>query len=226
MAGNYYDTLLDPVANDLAYQFWLRKTRARITDPEKADILAPIKAPHILGGKRPSLEQNYYEKINLPNVHIVNAKKTPIVKFTQQGLMTSDGKDHKFDVIVLATGYDAVSGSLSNIDITGLGGERLVDKWKSGVYTHLGLAAANFPNFFFTYGPQSPTAFSNGPSCVEPQCDWIIQVLSQMKTKGQTRINATRDAELEWKKTINSISEATLVHHVDSWQVPTCRRPQ
>lgn len=217
MTGSYNDIITDPAANNLTYNFWLKKTRARITDPKKADIVAPLRAPHAFGGKRPSLEQDYYEKINRSNVHIVPVKSNPIIEFTTEGLLTADGKEHKVDIIALATGYDAVTGSLNNINIAGLGGQLLADKWKSGVYTYLGMSTAGFPNFFFTYGPQSPTAFANGPSCVEPQCDWLVQVLCGLRDKGLTRIDAKEDAEREWKQTVNAISEMTLVHQVDGW---------
>jgi cation diffusion facilitator CzcD-associated flavoprotein CzcO len=207
------------VANRLAYDFWAKKTRARITDATKADILAPLEPLHPFGAKRPSLEQNYYEELNRPNVHVVSVKQTPITRFCPEGVVTSDGKVHEADLIVLGTGFDAVTGGLKNITITGLDGQLLSDKWKSGTYTNLGLATAGFPNFFFTYGPQSPTAFSNGPTCVETQGDWIAEVLVKMRESGLTRINATKEAENEWKAKVNLFSERTLLHDTDSWSV-------
>lgn len=205
------------MCNRYAYDFWLRKTRSRIPDAEKAEILAPLEPLHPIGAKRPSLEQDYYEQMSRPNVDLVSVVKTPIVEFVQDGIITSDGKLHRADIIALATGFDAVTGGLINIKITGKGGRRLAEKWQSGTATNLGISTAGFPNFFFTYGPQSPTAFSNGPSCVEAQSDWIAEVLVKMRDRGLSRIDAEEEAEQEWRKLVNSLCEMTLLPSVDSW---------
>lgn len=179
--------------------------------------MAPSVAPHPFGAKRPSLEQDYYEKIDRPNVNVVSVKETPITEFTMDGLVTSDGKVHRADIIALATGYDAVTGSFKDIDIRGLGSRKLNDKWNSDTRTYLGMATQGFPNLFFTYGPQSPGAFANGPSCIEPQCDWIAKVLSRLLDQGLSRIDAEEDAEQQWSATVNAIMKATLISGTKSW---------
>lgn len=209
----------DPVANRHCYDFWARKTRARIEDKDIAEILAPLEPPHPFGAKRPSLEQDYYDRFNQPNIHVVSVKKTPIVKVVPEGIVTADGKVHKMDIIALATGFDAVTGGLKDISMTGVGGQTLSEKWNLGTWTYLGMTTSGFPNFFFTYGPQAPTAFSNGPACLEPQCDWIVQLLTEMRESGLKRIDAKKEAEEEWRNLVNSQSEQTLRHNTKSWYV-------
>jgi cation diffusion facilitator CzcD-associated flavoprotein CzcO len=219
MSRSYNDLLTNAESNRTAYDFWRRKTQERIPDKQKADILAPEEPPHPFGAKRPSLEQNYYEQISRDNVELVDLKKTTIEEFTENGILTSDGTHHEVDMVAMATGFDAVTGGLKKIAITGLGGQLLNDKWEYGTHTYLGITTVGFPNFFFTYGPQSPTAFANGPSCIEPQCDWIANMLTTMRDSGYKGINAKQEGETEWKNTVNKISEMTLVHGVDSWYV-------
>jgi cation diffusion facilitator CzcD-associated flavoprotein CzcO len=150
-------------------------------------------------------------------VHAISVKKTPIVEVVPEGIVTSDGKLHELDIIALATGFDAVTGGLKDIKMTGLGGKLLADKWEKGTWTYLGMATSGFPNFFFTYGPQAPTAFSNGPACLEPQCDWIVQVLTEMREKALTRIDTKKQAEEDWRALVNTQSEQTLRHNTESW---------
>jgi cation diffusion facilitator CzcD-associated flavoprotein CzcO len=221
LANNYSDMLTDKVANMEAYRFWLKKVRARITDPEKREILAPIEPPHPFGGKRLSLEQDFYEQMDRPHVYIVDIKKNPVAEVVPRGIITADGKLHEFDIIALATGFDSITGGLKDISIRGINGETLSKKWEKGTWTYLGISTSGFPNFFFLYGPQGPTAFSNGPSCVEPQGDWVVDVLNGMRAKGLTRIDATRDAELEWKKQVNALHAKSLRNTVDSWYMGT-----
>jgi cation diffusion facilitator CzcD-associated flavoprotein CzcO len=142
--------------NDTAYAFWSEKTRARINDPKKRDILAPTleNQHHTFGTKRPSLEQRYYEVYNQDNVDIVPLKENPIETFTETGIKMKNGEEHQFDIIILATGFDSVTGGLCQIDIKGTDGVSLADKWSKGTWTYLGMATANFPNMFFLYGPQ------------------------------------------------------------------------
>jgi cation diffusion facilitator CzcD-associated flavoprotein CzcO len=214
---NYNDMLKDHAANDEAYKFWAKKVRARIKDKRKRDLLAPLTKPHVLGGKRPSMEQWYYDIFDQPNVDIVDVKRTSIQDVVPEGIRTADGTIHKFDTIALATGFDSVTGGLNAINICGTKG-LLRDKWASGILTHLGMAMSSFPNFFMIYGPQAPTAFANGPSAVEPQADWIIAVLEDMRRDGKERVEATPDAEQEWKDLVIKFSEKSLRHYVpNSW---------
>lgn len=214
---NYNDMMKDEAANDEAYRFWAKKVRARIKDERKRDLLAPLVKPHLLGGKRPSMEQWYYDIFDQPNVGIVDVKKNPIQDVTAEGIRTADGMVHKFDKIALATGFDSVTGGLNAINIRGTEG-LLRDKWKNGIWTHLGMAMASFPNLFMIYGPQAPTAHANGPSAVEPQADWIIGVLKDMRRHGQERVEATFEAEQEWKELVIEFSKKSLRHYVpNSW---------
>ena len=190
------------------------QTRARIHDPRKRDLLAPASPLHVFCGKRPSLEQTYYEEFNKPNVDVLDVRTNPITDIVPEGILTADGTVHEFDIIALATGFDSVSGGLKDIDICGSKGELLRDKWENGIFTNLGMTSSSFPNFFFLYGPQGPTAHSNGPSCVEPQADWIASVLQYMRDEGKTRIDAEPEAELEWKKLVIEKSAKSLRNSV------------
>lgn len=154
--ATYQDMLFNEEANKEAYNFWRDKTRARIADPKMKDMLAPMIQPHSFGCKRISLENGYFEVFNQPNVHLVDIKATPIQEITEKGIKTVD-KEWEFDYIILATGYDAMTGSIMKIDIRGPSGESLPEKWKEGTCTYLGMSINGFPNMFFTYGPQAPT---------------------------------------------------------------------
>jgi cation diffusion facilitator CzcD-associated flavoprotein CzcO len=217
LANNYMDMLEDEDANREAYNFWAKKTRPRIHDPEKRDILVPETPPHPFGGRRMSLEQDFYEQMDKPNIHIVDIKKNVVAEVVPEVILTADGKVHKLDIIALATGFDAITGGLKDIKLTGLNGETLQEKWKMGTYTYLGISTAGFPNFFFLYGPQAPTAYSNGPSCVEPQADWVVDVLKDMREKGLTKIVPTKEAETAWKKNVNALHSKSLRDKVEGW---------
>ena len=215
-AGTFADILSDEDANLTAYQFWRDKTRARIDDPVLAEKLAPTDPPHPFGVKRPSLEQNYYELFNQDNVSLVDLKEDPIERFTPAGIQTSSG-EHEFDLIVMATGFDAVTGGLTQIDIRGTQGETLKERWSQGVRTHLGMATAGFPNLLFLYGPQSPSGFCNGPTCAELQGDWIVKLIADMIHKGVNRFEATSAAEESWNKHMEELAAMTLFPKADSW---------
>lgn len=217
LANAYNDLLTNPESNRHAYDFWAHKTRARIHDKEVADILAPLEPPHPFGAKRPSLEQDYYDAFNKPNVHVVNCKKTPIKEFVKDGIVTTDDKLREFDIVALATGFDSITGGIRDIELRGVDGQTLSEKWKDGTYTYLGMTTPGFPNFFFTYGPQAPTAFSNGPSCVEPQCEWILELLTRMKVMGIKNIDCRKEKAEEWRNLVQMQSAATLRHNTESW---------
>ena len=155
--------------------------------------------------------------MNKPNIHIVDIKKNPVVEVVPEGIVTADGKVHEVDIIALATGFDAITGGLKDIRITGLNSETLQEKWKMGTWTYMGISTSGFPNFFFLYGPQGPTAYSNGPSCVEPQGDWVVDVLKSMREKGLSRIDPTKEAEMAWKKNVNELHSKSLRDKVEGW---------
>lgn len=153
--ASYSDIMISEEANLEAYKFWRTKTKARITDPQKADILAPEKPPYYISTKRPSFEQDYFEMCDRPNVEITNS---PIVEITETGIVTEDGETKEFDVIAVCTGYDAVTGGLRTMGIKGIKGIDLEEKWKDGVKTFLGMTVNGFPNMFIVYGPQGEMA--------------------------------------------------------------------
>lgn len=220
--GNYKDLLTNQEFNDSFYRFWRDKVRARITkpDPELLENLAPELPENPFGTKRPSLEQHYYEVYNQGNVDLVNIRKTPITEVTATGVKTLT-EEYPLDVLILATGFDAVTGSLLQIDIQGVNGIKLTDKWKEGSSTYLGIATAGFPNLLCMYGPQSPTAFAIGPRLAECQGEWIVSCLNNMKHRKQTKIDALSAAEAKWRAETNAITNATLISKADTWYMGT-----
>jgi cyclohexanone monooxygenase len=129
---------------------------------------------------------------------------------------TSQG-EHELDLLVLATGFDAVTGGLTNIDIQGCRGETLKEHWQQGARTHLGVASTGFPNLLYLYGPQSPSGFCNGPTCAEVQGDWVVELIAHLRDEGVTRIEANPDAEQAWGEQVQSIASMTLFPRADSW---------
>jgi cation diffusion facilitator CzcD-associated flavoprotein CzcO len=214
--GTFYDVLFNEGANRAAYRFWRKKTQARISDPAVAEILAPAEPIHPFGVKRPSLEQHFYEIFNQPNVSLVDLRATPIERVTRSGIKTATG-EHDLDILVLATGFDAITGGLTSIDIRGTRGETLSEKWAKGVQAHLGLASAGFPNLLFVYGPQSPNAFCNGPTCAELQGDWIAELLNYLRQGNYSRLEATVAAEEAWREQVLEMADASLFPRAESW---------
>jgi cation diffusion facilitator CzcD-associated flavoprotein CzcO len=214
--GSFNDILLNEEANRAAYKFWRDKTLMRINDPAVAEILAPTEPIHPFGVKRPSLEQHFYEIFNQPNVSLVDLRTNPIERVTRSGIRTAAG-EHELDILVLATGFDAVTGGLTSIDIRGTEGETLKEKWANGVRAQLGMAAAGFPNLLFVYGPQSPNGFCNGPTCAELQGDWIVRLLDHLRQGNYTRVEATVPAEEAWRAQVLALADATLFPRADSW---------
>ncbi|KAI9732766.1 MAG: hypothetical protein M1834_003704 [Cirrosporium novae-zelandiae] len=195
--ANYKDIYHNQATNDECYRFWVKKARARIHDERMKDILAPLDPPHPFGTKRPSLEQHYYEIYNQPNVDLIDLSQTPIEEVTENGIRTSSGFV-PLDVLILATGFDSLTGGLTQMDIRGVNENRSVGQhWKNG--------------------PQAPTAFSNGPTCVQIQAEWLARVLSDLHTKNITRIEATREAEITWKKKVDDIWADSLFPKAKSW---------
>jgi cation diffusion facilitator CzcD-associated flavoprotein CzcO len=215
-AGTFSDVLSDPDANLLAYAFWRDKTRARIRDRATADLLAPLQPPHPFGTKRPSLEQGYYEVFNQDNVALVDLRQQPIVEITATGVRTAAGA-HELDLLVLATGFDAATGGLTQIDIRGTTGRTLGETWAGGVKTHLGVAVPGFPNLLMLYGPQSPCAFCNGPTCAELQGEWVVSCLTHLRAAGASRLEATHEAADAWNQHMDDVAARSLLPLADSW---------
>lgn len=215
-AGTFIDIILSKGSNDLAYAFWRDKTRQRINDPVLAEKLAPTVPPHPFGAKRPSLEQNYFEVFDQDNVTLVDVRAEPIEEVTPIGVRTAM-QEYELDIVVLATGFDASTGGLTQFDIRGRSGRTLKEAWSSGVETYLGIGVPDFPNLLMLYGPQSPTAFCNGPTCAEVQGDWVIDCLTHIRDNGFATIEASADAARAWTQHLADLAAATLLPQAESW---------
>lgn len=214
--GSYRDFITNTHANRIFYDFWVKKVRQRIADPEKAQIVAPIPQEAPFATKRPSLEQDYYDVLNQDNVTVVNLKATPIVDVKAAGINTRT-KLHELDIIVLATGYDAVTGSLLNLGLEDKRGMSLGQKWKDGVSTYLGLMIPDMPNLFMVYSPHAPTSFANAPPIIEIQVDWVAAALEKIRAEGIGSVEPQPQLADEWYKEVKRIGDTTLYPTVDSW---------
>ncbi len=214
LGGCYVDILLDPAANETAAEFIRSKIRAAVHDPEVAETLSPRSFP--FGTKRPCLDSGYYATFNRPNVHLVDLRKTPLVEFTQAGLRTSE-KDYEFDAIVFATGFDAMTGALTSIEILGRNGLSLATQWTAGPRTYLGVAMAGFPNLFTVTGPGSPSVLSNMVVSIEQHVEWIADCVSYLRSHGYAAIEATEAAQDEWVQHVAEVGSLTLFPRANSW---------
>ncbi|KAJ3997947.1 cyclohexanone monooxygenase [Lentinula boryana] len=217
--ANFNDILANRAANEEVYAFWRRKVRERLKNSDLHELLAPTVPPHALGAKRSSLEQCYYDVYNQDHVELVDIMTHPIVEITPKGVKTTDGREHELDTLILATGYDSVTGGITQIDIRGVDGMSIKEKWQDGVYTYLGLTSSGFPNLFFVYGPQGPTAVCSGPTCAETEGDWIISCIKSMLDNDVTRIEATHEAEVAWRQQVMDEASARLISTARSWYV-------
>lgn len=220
LTSNYWDYGLDKEANAALYQFWAKKVRQRVTDPVKRDIVAPLEQTYWLGAKRPNLEVDYYEMIDRPNVKLVDLVKSPITEFVNNGVITGttdDREEHHLDVVIVATGYDSVTGSIYDMNIQDKNGELLQDKWKYGIATHLGMMVPGMPNAFFLYGPQAPTSLANGPPFLELQVEFITKLLENAKRDKVESIEVSEDAAAAWRAATLATFEAVLNSQTDSW---------
>jgi len=214
--GTYGDLLVDDGANKTARDFVHRKIREIVKDPKTADALLPD--DHPLGTKRICVDTDYYATYNRPNVTLVNLREAPIEGITAKGIRTKDG-EIELDAIVFATGFDAMTGALSRIDIRGRGGETLTDKWEHGPRTYLGLMCAGFPNLFTVTGPGSPSVLSNMTTSIEQHVEWITDCLAHLRSRGLDRIEPTREAENGWVDHVNEVAHMTLYPKAASWYV-------
>ena len=214
--GTFVDTYFDKNANAIAYDFWRQQTLSRIKDNATAEKLAPKIPPHAYGTKRPSLEQNYFEIFNQDNVTLVDVNQDPILEITKTGIKTKD-QYYNIDVIIMATGFDAITGGILDINITNDSQESLAVKWEQGIKTYLGLATNGFPNLFFTTGPQGPSAFCNGITCAELQGDWITKCLIYLRSKSFQQIEVTQLSEENWKNYLIDASKDLLMLQSKSW---------
>ncbi len=212
--GNFRDALIDKAANDEMTKFVIRKIRARVKDPKVADKLIPKN--HGYGTRRVPLESGYYEVFNQPNVKLVDLRETPIERITAKGIETSEG-EQAFDMIVLATGFDAITGAFDRIDFRGRDGQRLRDKWADGPHTYLGLNIEGFPNLLTLVGPHNAATFCNIPRCIEQNVEFVTDFLKYMRQRGLARLEATPEAEREWTAHVHETGARLLAMQVDSW---------
>ena len=212
--GTFSDLLVNNAANETLAEFIRNKIRSIVHDPETAEALCP--KDHPFGTKRPCLDTGYYETFNLPHVSLVDLRKHPITTITETGIDTSDAS-YEFDAIVFATGFDAMTGAIVAVDITGRDGTQLKDKWAHGPKTYLGLTTVGFPNFFMVTGPGSPSVLSNMAVSIEQHVDWIADTLERMRADGFSVIEPTETAEAGWIRHVNDCGDITLYPQANSW---------
>ncbi|HWK67251.1 MAG TPA: NAD(P)/FAD-dependent oxidoreductase [Rhizobiaceae bacterium] len=210
--GNYMDLVVDEAANALISDFMRRKIRERVNDPETAEKLVP--KDHGFGTRRVPHETNYYEVYNQSNVTLVDLKQTPFKRITPTGVETTDGF-HELDMLIYATGFDAVTGAFEAIDIEGVGRLKLKDKWSDGPITYLGLMVTGFPNFFMPAGPLSSQG--NIPRTSEYHAEWIASLVKYMDEHGLTYAEPKPEVEQEFMDHAREVQSRHLSARVDSW---------
>jgi cyclohexanone monooxygenase len=210
----YNNLALDKAANDTAADFVRDKIAEIVKDPETARLLQPNSHP--IGTKRICIDTDYFATFNRPNVTLVDIKSNPIQEITETAVRVAD-KEYEADALVLATGFDAMTGSVAKIDIKGRGGQTLNQKWAAGPRTYLGLMSAGFPNLFVITGPGSPSVLSNMIVSIEQHVDWIADCLAYMRDRGFDSVEATSAAEDKWVDHVNEVAAATLYPQANSW---------
>jgi len=210
--GNFRDIMVDRQANALISDFVARKIRQRVKDPAVAEKLIPNN--HGFGTRRVPLESGYYEVYNQPNVKLVDINETPIERITPTGIETSEA-EFEFDIIIYATGFDAITGAFDRIDIRGVDGASLKEKWQDGPQTFLGILIDGFPNMLMVMGPHA--GLGNFPRAVEYTSDWVTGLIRFARDRDLTRIEATVAGAVAWTDHVIASSEGLLFTEVDSW---------
>ena len=210
----YNDLLVNKAANDTASEFVRDKIRSIVKDQTTAELLAP--KDHPIGTKRLCLDTNYYETYNRDNVTLVDVRASPIQEITANGVKTA-AAEYELDAIVFATGFDAMTGALREIDIRVGNGPTLAEKWRDGPLTYLGLMVAGFPNMFTITGPGSPSVKTQMIVAIEQHMDWIGDCLLNLRARGLHRIEPTPEAERGWVQHVNDVADSTLYPLANSW---------
>ncbi|OBK44662.1 cyclohexanone monooxygenase [Mycobacterium gordonae] len=208
------DQTTDPAANEAAREFYEEKVRAVIEDPAVADLLIPT--DHPIGTKRICTDSNYFQTFNQPNVTLVSVRATPIESVDSSGINTTD-QHYDLDMIVLATGFDALTGALAKIDIVGRDGATLRDRWAHGPRSYLGLGIDGFPNLFVISGPGAPAVLANMVLHAEAQVNWIADAIEYLDARGYAAIEAGAEAVDSWGAECARLAEATLFTKANSW---------
>ena len=214
----FNDLIFDKASNDTAASFVREKIREIVADVKTAELLAPADYP--IGTKRICVDTDYFETFNRPNVTLVDVRSAPITAITASGVRLGQGDaatEYDVDAIVFATGFDAMTGTLTRIDIRGREGVTLAEKWAEGPKTYLGLMTAGFPNMFMITGPGSPSVLSNMMVSIEQHVDWTADCLGTLFRRGVTCMEATQQAEDDWVAHVNEVAHKTLYPRAASW---------
>ncbi len=214
LAGNFPEIFLEPEANQEVSAYIADRIRQRVDDPVVADKLIP--RDHGFGLQRLPLETNYFEAYNRDNVHLVDLSETPIERFTTDGIRTA-AAHHQLDVIVFATGFDAITGGYDRINIRGVDGTALGEKWRDGPRTYLGVLTTGFPNMLMVAGPQSVSGSTNFPRAIETGVDWVTGLLEHVLDSGLSRIEARPEAEADWVQQVIQAHERLLLSRSKGW---------
>lgn len=212
--GVFNDQIVDRDANEVVAEMIRERIRSIVDDPDTAELLCPN--DHPFGTKRPCLDTDYFATFNLPHVRLVDLRAQPISTFTETGIDTA-AESFEFDAIVFATGFDAMTGAIVSVDITGRDGATLADKWAHGPTTYLGLMTTGFPNFFTITGPGSPSVLSNMMVSIEQHVDWVTDRLVELREQGFDTIEPTATAEDGWVRHVNDCADITLFPTANSW---------
>ncbi|MGQ4809571.1 Phenylacetone monooxygenase [Candidatus Entotheonellaceae bacterium PAL068K] len=213
--ANYQDMFFSKEANDLCADYIKRKIRTTVKDPVVAEKLIP--KGHAYGTKRQPLDTNYYETFNKDNVLLVDAATDGgIEEITEKGIRAG-GNEYELDIIVFATGFDAMTGPLKALNLKGRGGRRLDKEWSDGPRSYLGISVAGFPNLFTITGPQSPSVLTNMPVAIEQHVEWVTDCIAHMRQTGKTVIEPTPQAQDQWVSHVNEIVNRTLMTSANSW---------
>jgi cyclohexanone monooxygenase len=213
--GAYIDPFFYPEANQVMAEYMHERIRERVNDAETAEKLTPKGYP--FGVKRIPLDSGYLETFNESHVHLVEIKENPVAQITPRAVQLADGSEYEVDVIVYATGFDAMTGPVRRIDVRGRGGISLRDKWQDGPHTYLGLMSAGFPNFFTITGPQSPSVLSNMPISIEQHVQYIGRIINDMAARAARTIEPTAQAEVAWGEHCAEVVAPTLFEQADTW---------
>ncbi len=212
--GNFRDLYVNEEANATISEFVAGKIRERVKDPAVAEKLIPVN--HGFGTRRVPMETGYYEAYNQDNVRLVDLRDTPITHITHTGIETTE-ESLEFDIIIYATGFDAVLGGFNRLDIRGVEGMTLKEKWACGPRTHLGMQVSGFPNLFMLVGPHNAATFCNIPRCIEQNVEWVSDLIGYMTDNELKRVEATQEAEDAWTEHVYQTAQGLLLSKVDSW---------
>lgn len=210
----YHDILLSEAANETAAEFIRRKIGAVVDDPAVREKLVP--RDHPFAARRPSVDGGYFQAFNRDNVELADLRESPIVEFTPEGIRTTT-RQHEFDIVIFATGFDVFTGSLFKPEIVGRGGMTLKRKWAEGPVTQLGVAVSDFPNMLIVVGPGSPSLLSNVMVSIEQQVDWLAELIGRMDAQGVAEFEADPEAERAWVAHVNERAQQTIYMKTDSY---------